>query len=141
MNKAMKCDQNPILRFLKCSRFRKKSKLEKLIEKGEKRLDKQLDVRSLIMTQNLLMSMIKLFVKSKSNRKLMRIQWRHKVLETSKKSIGFKAAVKDSSFNDEKEDLTVSAGSEIKILKRLISHMQSVDYNFDTSSHMDQQSK
>ena len=80
-------------------------------------MDKQLDVRSLIMTQNLLQTMIKLFVKPKTKRYLMRIQRRHKVLETVKEGNSRDMLEKSWSSSDEKDDLAVSAGSEFKILK------------------------
>ena len=53
--------------------FRKQTHLEKSLKVGEKTVEKQLDVRSLIMTQNLLLTTIKLLIKPKAKRELMRI--------------------------------------------------------------------
>jgi hypothetical protein len=55
--------------------------MDRLVTMGRERLERQLDVRSLITTQNILLSMLKLMVESPTNRQLMRIQRKHKVLE------------------------------------------------------------
>ena len=52
---------------------RKKNKLENTVKIGEKRIEKRLDVRSLIMTQNLMLTMMTLLVKPQAKRKLMRV--------------------------------------------------------------------
>ena len=65
--------ENPIIRCLTCRMFRKKTPLEKSLKVGEERVEKLLDVRSLIMTQNLLLTTIRLLVKPRTKRELMRI--------------------------------------------------------------------
>ena len=106
------------MRYLNCTKFRKKTKLEMMIKKEEWRVEKQLDVRSLIMTQNLLFTMIRLFVKPKSKRDLLRIQRKHKVLNDEKMT-----DKSQSSSGDKKEFLIVDSDSEIKILNQLIKSM------------------
>ena len=65
--------QNPIILCLSLRSCRKKNELEKTVKIGEKRIEKRLDVRSLIMTQNLILTMMKLLVKPQAKRKFMRI--------------------------------------------------------------------
>ena len=73
MTRAKVFWENPIVRCLSCRMFRKQTHLEKSLKVGEKIVEKQLDVRSLIMTQNLLLTTIKLLIKPKAKRELMRI--------------------------------------------------------------------
>ena len=74
-------EENPLARILLCKVFRKKKNIEKIIQKGYERVDRQLDVRSLIMTQNMLTTLIRLLIKPRVKRQLMRIQRKPKVLE------------------------------------------------------------
>ena len=86
------------------------------------------------MTQNLLFTMIRLFVKPKSKRDLLRIQRRYKVLSVEKM-----ADKSQSSSDEEKEDLTVDADSDIKILNQLIKSLQSQDYKINAALNKDLQ--
>ena len=120
--------QNPIMRCLTCRRWRKKTKLEKDIKLGEKRIEKQLDVRSLILNQNLLHTMIRLLVKPRSKRELMRIQRRHTILEKKvKNKIEDEGLTMDknagSSSSDDESDLTISVGNDRKIRKKILSDL------------------
>ena len=65
--------ENPIVRFLLCKDYFVKEKMERVLDIATDRVHHQLDVRSLIMTQNLLKTLIKLVIKPHKNRQLMRI--------------------------------------------------------------------
>lgn len=73
--------QSPCVRCLTCRRYRQQNQLERILELGLHRVKRQLDVRSLISSQNILMSFLRLMVSSATNRQLMRVERRHKVLE------------------------------------------------------------
>ena len=105
--------------------FSKKTQLEKSLQAGEKIVEKQLDVRSLIMTQNLLLTTIKLLVKPKAKRELMRIQRWHKVLRTN-----------NSSDDDDDDFAAIAKKSEAKILNNAIVEIESVGYDLSASTSL-----
>jgi len=73
--------QNFIIRLLSCSFFRPKNRLEKLVALSTRRLEKDLDVRSLLASQHLLDTLLKLLVTSRQKRILMRHQRTNVVVE------------------------------------------------------------
>ena len=74
---------------------------------------KQLDVRSLITTQNLVLTLVQLLIKPSSKRHLMRMQRKHKVLEPY--------ASNSSSDDDSLEtNLAVSKKAEVKNYKKFL---------------------
>lgn len=73
--------ENPIVRFVLCKDWFVKENMEIVLDIATDRVDRQLDVRSLIMTQNLVNTLIKLVIKPQTNRQLMRIQRTNKIIE------------------------------------------------------------
>ena len=96
---------NPIVKLITCKMFRKKNTLEKAIDIGQDRVDRQLDIRSLIISQNVLMSLTRVLLKDKKARQLLKLQRRHKVVEPG---------ISSESSSDNEEDLTVGAKKELK---------------------------
>ena len=114
-------EQNPIIRLLTCRPFRKSTKLDKIIDIGSERVDRQLDVRSLIMTQNMLLTLTQLLVKQKTKRQLMRIQHRHKVIEP--------CASSDSSDDPHEVNLAISHKKERPIYSGVVRDLEKVDFD------------
>ena len=65
--------QNPIVRCLLCSRFRGKTRLDRAIDIGEERVAKKLDVMSLMMTHDYVVTLTKLLVAPPAKRLLMKM--------------------------------------------------------------------
>ena len=84
MTRQEMCCLNPVVLFFKCTHCmpkRKKTKLEKAIKIGSKRVERQLDVRSLIVSQSILHTLAKVLIKPSETREMMKMQRKHKVLE------------------------------------------------------------
>lgn len=85
-NWKTRCLHNKIVRLITC-RFFLKQKADpgmQMLENGQRRLDRDLDIRNLIKAQDLLKTLMKLKVSDSKKRKLMRLQRRNCLLEPSK---------------------------------------------------------
>ena len=96
-----KLQHNHLVSLLMCRRLcpkRKKKAEERVLDEGESRIRRGLDVRTLIKSQDLLRTLIKMKVNKRDKRKLMRMQRANLVLEA------------DSDYSiDSEDDITTFA--------------------------------
>ena len=129
------CCLNPVVLFFKCTHCmpkRKKTKLEKAIKIGSKRVERQLDVRSLIVSQSILHTLAKVLIKPSETREMMKMQRKHKVLEP------YGSATSSSS---DEENLTMKAKKQQQMLQRFLVALAKVDNDVEAAADMDAKTK
>ena len=135
MTRQEMCCLNPVVLFFKCTHCmpkRKKTKLEKAIKIGSKRVERQLDVRSLIVSQSILHTLAKVLIKPSETREMMKMQRKHKVLEP------YGSATSSSS---DEENLTMKAKKQQQMLQRFLVALAKVDNDVEAAADMDAKTK
>lgn len=123
--------QNSIVRCLLCSRFRNKTQLQRTIEVGEERVARKLDVSSLMMTHDYVVTLSKLLVGPPVKRLLMKMQRKQRVIEPD-------AGSDDASDED---NFALSAQDDFKRFEKLKGLLDNIDYDIDGAKDMDSQVK